>query len=172
VELGVRGQSPRSRWVERLAALMESADDSPQAMPPAPAAPRAGRTNVAAVEGCYQLVLWMIPVLDALPRRQKFQLGDRLQTTALDVLETLVEAAYTRDRTSLLQRANLGLEKLRFWVRLAHDLQLVDFRRYEHAARLIDALGRQVGGWLRADRAHMGRGRAPKPPPDDAAPSA
>jgi hypothetical protein len=137
---------------------------------PAPVAPSGRRANVAAVESGYQLVRWLIPVLDAMPRRQKFQLGDRLQTAALDVLDTLVEAAYTRDRIGLLQRANLGLEKMRFWIRLAHDLELMDFRRYEHAARLIDALGRQVGGWLRAERAPMGRGRAPKTLAEDAAP--
>ena len=129
---------------------------------PAPEPRRAGRPNVAAVESCYQLVLWLIPVLDGLPRRQKFQLGDRLQSTALDVLDLLIEAAYTRERAALLQRANLSLEKLRFWVRLAKDLQLIDFKRYEHAARLIDALGRQVGGWLRAERSPLGRGRPPK----------
>jgi|JI10StandDraft_1071094.scaffolds.fasta_scaffold328381_2 hypothetical protein len=63
-------------------------------------APRRGeavRGNVAAVEAVYQLILWMMPVLDELPRRQKFQLGDRLKTTALNVLDTLIEAAYTRD---------------------------------------------------------------------------
>lgn len=121
---------------------------------PAPARPTAGRrANVAALEAMYQLVLWLIPVLDGLPRSHKFQLGDRLQSTAMDVLDTLVEAAYTRQRRDLLQRANLGLEKLRYWVRLAHDLKLLDFRRYEHAARQIDDVGRQVGGWLRAERA-------------------
>ncbi|MBV5299588.1 MAG: hypothetical protein JZU64_16040 [Rhodoferax sp.] len=58
---------------------MPEAMDSPEQRPDT----RAGRTNVAAVEGCYQLVLWLIPVLDNLPRRQKFQLGDRMQTTAM-----------------------------------------------------------------------------------------
>ena len=65
---------------------MEFPDAASPASPQASAPLRAGRTNVAAVEGCYQLVLWLIPVLDALPRRQKFQLGDRLQTTALDAV--------------------------------------------------------------------------------------
>ena len=142
---------------------MSSADSNPDGDDnPQPSEAHTRRANVAAVEACYQLVLWLIPVLDRLPRKQKFQLGDRLQTTALDVLDTLVEAAYTRERTTLLQRANLGLEKLRFWVRLAKDLQLMDFKQYEHAARLIDALGRQVGGWLRAERSTVGRGREPK----------
>jgi hypothetical protein len=37
-----------------------------------------GRTNVAAVVACYQLLLWLIPVLDALPRKKKLQLGDKV----------------------------------------------------------------------------------------------
>jgi hypothetical protein len=32
------------------------------------------------------------------PRSQKFLLGDRIQATALDVLEALIEATYIRDR--------------------------------------------------------------------------
>jgi hypothetical protein len=132
---------------------------------------RAGRTNVAAVEGAYQLVLWLIPVLDGLPRRQKFQLGDRLQGTALEVLDTLIEAAYSRDRAALLQRANLGLEKLRFWLRLANDLKLLDFKRYEHAARLIDSLGRQVGGWHRSERMRGGARPPHSQEPPHAAPA-
>lgn len=138
-------------------------EENPSELPPSPTAPP--KTNVAAVEGAYQLVLWLIPVLNGFPRNQKFQLGDRLQTTALDVMDTLIEAAYTRDRVALLQRANLGLEKLRFWVRLAKDLHLLDMRRYEHAARLIDALGRQVGGWRRAEQGRNPLGRRAPPVP-------
>ena len=60
------------------------------------------------------------------PRRQKFLLGDRLQATAPDVLERLVEATYTRDRRRHLAAANLGIEKLRFLCRLAKDLGHLD----------------------------------------------
>ncbi len=142
----------------------EAMDDDAAPAEGGPPAVHTGRalTNVAALETMYQFVLWLVPVLDGLPRSQKFQLGDRLQTTALDVLDTLVEAAYTRDRAALLRQANLGLEKLRYWVRLAKDLKLMDFKRFEHAARLIDDIGRQVGGWQRAER--RGRpGAAMKP---------
>ena len=40
----------------------------------------------------YRFVLWLVPTVEKFPRRQKFLLGDRLQATALDVLERLVEA--------------------------------------------------------------------------------
>ena len=41
-----------------------------------------------------------------------------MQGAALDVLETLIEATYTRQRAAHLAKANLGLEKLRFLCRL------------------------------------------------------
>ncbi len=62
----------------------------------------APRTNVAALEACYQLLLWLIPTLEAMPRRQKFQIGDRLQEQAQQVMDLLIEAAYTRERSVLL----------------------------------------------------------------------
>jgi hypothetical protein len=49
-----------------------------------------------------------------------------------------------------LAQANLGIEKLRFLFRLATGLRLLDTRRYEHAARSLDEIGRLIGGWLKA----------------------
>jgi len=41
-------------------------------------------------------LLWLIPLLDTFPRARRFTLGERLESTLLDVLERLVEAAYSR----------------------------------------------------------------------------
>ncbi|MGH6897203.1 MAG: type II toxin-antitoxin system prevent-host-death family antitoxin [Geminicoccaceae bacterium] len=43
-------------------------------------------------------MLWLVPTVEKFPRSQKFLLGDRIQSTALDVLERLIEATYTRGR--------------------------------------------------------------------------
>ena len=107
-----------------------------------------------ALERMYQFQLWLVPTVEKFPRSQTFLLGDRIQTTALDVLEGLVEATYTRERTHLLDRVNLGIEKLRFLFRLAMDLRHLDMRRYEHSARSLDEIGRLVGGWRKAQDAH------------------
>ena len=91
------------------------------------------------------------PAVEKFPRSQKFLLGDRIQSTALDVLERLIEATYTKGLRPALLAANLGLEKLRFLFRLATELKYLDLRRYEHAARSVDEIGRLVGGWLKSD---------------------
>ena len=72
------------------------------------------RETGPALEACYRFLLWRVPALECSPCRQKFLLGDRIQNAALDVLESLVEATYSRRREPLLARANLGIEKLRF----------------------------------------------------------
>jgi hypothetical protein len=111
--------------------------------------PDHARRTGPALEAHFQFLLWLIPAVERFPRSQKFLLGDRIQMTALDVLESLIEATYTRDRRAHLARANLGIEKLRFYFRLATDLRFLDGRRCEHAARSLDETGRLIGGWLK-----------------------
>jgi hypothetical protein len=48
----------------------------------------AKQTGVA-LEKAYQFVLWLVPTVEKFPRTQKFLLGDRIQSIALDVLEGL-----------------------------------------------------------------------------------
>ena len=108
------------------------------------------RKTGAAVEAHFQFLMWLVPAIEKFPRSQKFLIGDRIQTTALDVLECLIEATYTRDRKGHLARANLGIEKLRFFFRLAVELHYLDRKRYAHAARTLDEIGRLIGGWAKA----------------------
>ncbi|MGH8584413.1 MAG: diversity-generating retroelement protein Avd [Gammaproteobacteria bacterium] len=103
-----------------------------------------------AVQAAHELLLWLIPQIDKFPRVRRFTLGERLESALLEVMELSVEAAYTRNKRTALQRANLRLEVAKHLWRLAVELQTVALRPYEHGARLMDELGRQLGGWLRS----------------------
>lgn len=111
------------------------------------------RSTGPVLEMHYRFVLWLIPTVERFPRNRKFLLGDRIQNTALEVLELLIEASYTRQRTTHLSRANLSLEKLRFLFRLGRDIRCLDLRRYEYAARSLDEIGRKLGAWRKIHRA-------------------
>lgn len=113
--------------------------------------PDNARRTGPALEAMYRFMLWLVPTVEKFPRSQKFLLGDRIQSTALDVVERLIEATYTRARRPALQAANLGIEKLRVLFRMATEMRYLDERRYEHAARSLDEVGRLVGGWMKAD---------------------
>ena len=95
-----------------------------------------------AVQACHALLEWMIPQLDKFPRVRRFTLGERIEAGLLEVLERLVEAAYSRDKAVVLQQANLRLDLVRHLWRLAYRLQAISGRRYEHGAQQMMALGR------------------------------
>ena len=82
----------------------------------APVTDNSKRTG-AAIEAHYQFLAWLVPTIEKFPKSHKFTIGDRIETVALDVLEALIEATYTRERTQYLRRTNLGIEKLRFLLR-------------------------------------------------------
>ena len=63
------------------------------------------RTTGEAREAHCRFILWLVPTVERFPRDRKFLLGDLIQTTALDVLERLIEATYTRRRSGHLAGA-------------------------------------------------------------------
>ncbi len=105
--------------------------------------------EIDAITKIYDYILWMIPKLERFPRSQKFILADRIETAMLDILDLLIEAAYTRNKRSLLISANLKLEKLRYLVRISKDLKLINMKSYEFSARAVDGIGKSIGGWLK-----------------------
>jgi hypothetical protein len=98
----------------------------------------------------YDLILWCCNHTSRFPRNHRFVLGERIERNLYDLLETLIQARYTRQRQPLLVQTNLTLEILRFQMRLAKDLQCLKTNSYGFAARAIDEIGRLVGGWLKS----------------------
>jgi hypothetical protein len=115
--------------------------------------PDNSRQTGVALEETYRCLLWLMPTVEKFPKSYKFVLGDRIQVTAIGVLEGLVEATYTRNREKILSNVNLGIETLRFLIRLSADLKCMDRKRYEFAARSLNGMGRLVGGWIKSHRA-------------------
>lgn len=106
------------------------------------------------LERTYDLLKWLVRTVSAFPKSQRYLLGERMEGAALDLLDLLVEARVSpSSRRDCLRRAGIRVDRLRLLLRLSHDLGLLAGRRYEHGARVLDEVGRQVGGWL-----HRGTG--------------
>jgi hypothetical protein len=113
----------------------------------------------------YDVVKWLLERVDSFPKNQRFVFGQRLADRAIDVLELLVEAAYSPRKADLLSRANRDIEVLRWLVRLAKDRDLFTMRQYGFACKGLTECGRMLGGWLKQSAAKEGTADAPIPPP-------
>lgn len=113
----------------------------------------------------YDWVKWVLQRVDSFPKNQRFVFGQRLADRAIDVLELLVEAAYSAHKADLLARANRQIEVLRWLVRLAKEQELLTMRQYGFACKGLTECGRMVGGWLKQSAAKEGSKDASTPPP-------
>ena len=108
--------------------------------------------EVNALTRTYDLLLWMIPQLEKFPKSQRFLLGERIETLLLDIMDLIIHAVYTRDKTSFLKEANLQIEKLRYLIRLVKDLKYLSIKKYEYVSGCLNEIGSEIGGWVRYQR--------------------
>ena len=121
-------------------------------MPSSSASPSPSRGELPIIQATMDLIQWFVPLLNRLPRDHRFALGDRLTQGLYDLLEGLVAARYATAKLEKLESLNASLDLLRLQIRLLHGFELIDERRYEHVARLVEDVGRQLGGWISQQR--------------------
>ncbi len=102
----------------------------------------------------YDLIEWLLHVTEHFPRSQRFVLARRIQDAAFDLQDELLRAGLRRgpERGKSLEAADLQLARLRYYLRLAHEMSWLGMGQYEHVSRMIDELGRLLGAWLRKER--------------------
>jgi hypothetical protein len=95
-----------------------------------------------------QLQLW----IHLFPKVERFSLGARLESTALDLLEGLLSANQLPNnlKRSALTSLSAKLELLRLLVRLALETKCIDQKKYLILQTLLQEIGRMLGGWIRS----------------------
>jgi len=98
------------------------------------------------VERCYEFCAWLLPKISKFPKDQRYILGNRLQNSALDMLEAFIDAAPASGQTKLifLEEAQRRLEHVRFLLRLAYSIRMVNVKSYEYGSRVLVELGKML----------------------------
>ena len=112
--------------------------------------------DVSVLSRTYELILWIIPVLDKFPRAQKFLIADRIETLLLEIMELIIEAVYTRNKAVILKKANLKLEITRHMIRLSRDMKFISLKKYAHMSEKLYEIGSEIGGWLKYAQSRRG----------------
>jgi hypothetical protein len=95
-------------------------------------------------------ILWLLAHTEKFPKSERFRLAKRLEDSAFGFYENLLRAARSQQKRRLLLQADLELDKLRLYMRLAQSRRLTSQRQYLFAASLLVEIGRLLGGWLKS----------------------
>jgi hypothetical protein len=95
-----------------------------------------------------QLHLW----IHLFPKVERFSLGERLQTTALDLLEGLLKVSQLPNslKHQALLPLSAKLDLLRLLVRLSLETKCIDNNKYLILQQLLQEVGKMLGGWIRS----------------------
>lgn len=99
---------------------------------------------------CDELVRWVLQATVHYPRHYRAALGKATQEATLRLQRELIAAARRRDKRAALQAADESLHELRVLLRQGQALNLMTLGQYAHVTRLVDEVGRLLGGWRKA----------------------
>lgn len=106
--------------------------------------------------------------LNHFPKHEKYGLSQQIRNTAYELYGYVVESQKRYQKKTSLTNADIEHERLRMFIRLAFELGYFSFKdgaqidqgrdktathRYMAISRMVDELGRMIGGWIVADRA-------------------
>lgn len=101
---------------------------------------------------CFDLLEWLLPKAEHFPKVYRHTLVRRMMDAALDFQEALFAAQSQQGsaRRQQLRQADAALNRLRFYLRLAHRWRWFSNGQYRHVSELVAELGRLVGGWIKS----------------------
>lgn len=86
---------------------------------------------------------------DHFPKKARYTLADKIDTRFISVLELLAVASYQNigQKAVTLDRAVMGVDVLKFLIRIAWELHILDEKKYTTLSTGIQEAGRQIGAW-------------------------
>ena len=86
------------------------------------------------------------------PKSERFTLVADMKRSLVKMLELIIRANKSRNKFPILMDLDTELEVFRSLVRLSFQLKFISMKKYEVLSRMIDEVGRLLGGWIRQNR--------------------
>ncbi len=107
----------------------------------------------------FEMLQWLLNHTRKFPKHQRFVMARRMEEAALDFHDEILRATRSRKPLQALGEADYHLSRLKVYNRLCKEMQLQSFKQYEHLSRVLDELGKLLGGWMRKVSGHGERNR-------------
>ena len=106
--------------------------------------------NLKIYQKIYDFALYMFPIIDKFPKREKFALSTQIKNVILDLERLTIKANKSRNKKSFLYELDVKLEELRFLLRFSSDRRYLSRKSLAHATERITEIGKLLGGWIKS----------------------
>lgn len=97
------------------------------------------------------MILYGNQCLKQFPKSEKYAMASEIKGSMYRLLRLIVEANKKYHKKTTAQNIDIELEILRTFIRLAADknLKYLPLNKYENWAKMLNEIGRMLGGWMK-----------------------
>ncbi|WJQ12742.1 diversity-generating retroelement protein Avd [Geobacillus stearothermophilus] len=110
------------------------------------------KEDLKVLQKCYDMILYGYTALRQYPKSEKHTLAAETKRSMYELLKLIIRANKRYYKKTTLQDIDIELDNLRYLVRLGNGLGFLPFKKYENWSRLLDELGRMIGGWMKSTK--------------------
>ncbi|WP_166166834.1 MULTISPECIES: diversity-generating retroelement protein Avd [unclassified Acinetobacter] len=107
-------------------------------------------TDLLIRQKCEEMISYGYVALRQFPKSEKHVLSAEIRHVMWEILRLIVVCNKRYHKKTTLQELDAELDLLRAQVRISKELGYIDFKKYEHWARLNNEIGCMIGGWIKA----------------------
>lgn len=100
----------------------------------------------------YEFYKLLYQYLKLFPKKDRYTLGQKLDTLTLTIFELVIMAGTTTQekKLPLIEKSIVSLDLLKILIRLAKDIQVLDNKKYLELEQRLQEIGRILGGWKKS----------------------
>jgi len=103
-------------------------------------------------EKWFIILNWLLDITEKIPKTVRFSIAIKIQNLATDILDSIIEAIYTKDKLPIFTKINLYLEKIRIYARLSFVRKYLNEKQYNYISKELNEVGKMIGGWSRNNK--------------------
>ena len=94
----------------------------------------------------------MYQYLKSFPQKDRYVLGQKIETLTLETLQMIVLAGISgKDKkVPFIEKSIASVDLIKIMLRLAKDINILDSKKYLQLESFLQEIGRMLGGWRKS----------------------
>ena len=99
---------------------------------------------------CMDMMKYAYQAMRDIPRDYRYTLGADIRLSMNELLRLIIRCGKRYYKKTTLEDMDIELAALRGLVQVAVENKVITLKEYEHWSKLLDELGRMIGGWIKS----------------------
>ena len=109
-----------------------------------------GKDDFHVLQKVQDLMIYSYPILNQFPKAEKFSFAQDIRHCLNELLELTITEDKRYIKKTTIENMDICNEKLKIYVRVAHDLKYIDKHRFAVWETKIVEIGKMIGGLVKS----------------------